>query len=57
MNLTEAVQIRRAFFDNPTPTEEEIFAYTEAMTFLIRETKNPDYMMELGGFYYEERNF
>ena len=57
MNLTEAVQIRRAFFDNQTPTEEEIFAYTEAMTFLIRETKNPDYMMELGGFYYEERNF
>ena len=57
MNITEAMQIEREFYDKQTLTEDEIFAFTEALGFLIRETKHPGYMMELGGFYYEEKHF
>lgn len=37
--------------------EDEEFEYTEILTYLIEETKNTHYMVELGGFYYERRNF
>ena len=57
MNIKEALKIRMDFYDQQMPSEDEIFAYTEAMGVLIGETKDPGYMMELGGWYYEEKRF
>ncbi len=45
------------FYGLSDPSEEEAFTYTEAMDYLIRETKNPEYMLSLGGYYYEEKRF
>ena len=57
MTITEAKQMRRAYFALTNPTEEDRFLYTEAMKYLIAETKDPDYMVELGSMYYEQRYF
>ena len=57
MNIIEANKIRYDFYELTNPTEEEQFLYTEALSFLIDETKNPDSMVELGCFYYEQRRF
>ena len=45
------------YYNNTNPTEEDRFLYTEALEFLIRETKDDNYMVELGAFYYEQRRF
>lgn len=57
MTVTEAMQIEMNFYNKQSPTEAEVFAFTEALGLLIEETKSPRYMMELGGFYYEEKRF
>lgn len=57
MTVREALDIRRDFFETTIHTDEEVFMFTEAMDFLIRETKQPMYMMNLGGYYYEQRQF
>ncbi|MBO4894873.1 MAG: sel1 repeat family protein [Clostridia bacterium] len=57
MTVYEANKIVRDFYNLTNPTEEETFVFTEALRFLIEETKNPEYMTELGGQYYGERNF
>ena len=57
MTIREALDIRDEFFIDLTHTDEEVFIFTEAMEFLIRETKEPEYMMNLGGYYYEQRQF
>ncbi len=57
MTIYEANKIRRDFYKLTNPTEEDKFLYTEALDFLISETKKPEYMVELGGMYYEERHF
>lgn len=36
-------------------TEEDFFLYTEAANLLIRETNDPQYMIDLGGHYYERK--
>ena len=36
---------------------EEEFVYIEALEFLIEETGDPTYMVELGGYYYEQKDF
>lgn len=38
-------------------SDEEVFEYTETLAYLIEETKDSDYMVELGGYYYENRIF
>ena len=57
MTIFEAKKICRDFHDMTNPAEEDRFFYTEALDFLIRETKDSRYMVELGGMYYEERRF
>ncbi len=57
MNIEEALMIMNDFHIISNPTEEESFRYTEAMDYLIRETKKPEYMLSLGGYYYEEKRF
>ena len=57
MTIKEALDIRDDFFFDQVHTDEEVFVFTEAMEFLIRETREPEYMMNLGGYYYEQRQF
>lgn len=56
MTIFEAQQIVRKFYQKNEPQEDE-FIFTEAMQFLIQETKDPRYMMDLGGHYYEKRAY
>ena len=57
MTLKEAESICREFYQKSHPTEEECFVFTEAMGYIIQETDNPDAMLDLGGYYYERRDF
>lgn len=57
MTISEANRICREFYNKTNPTEDDRFLYAEALDFLIKETKDPDYMVELGAMYYEQREF
>lgn len=57
MNIPEALEIRDEFWEKSRPSEEDVFAFTEALEYLIRETKQPEYMINLGGYYYEQKRF
>jgi tetratricopeptide (TPR) repeat protein len=58
MTVSEALTIFEEFNrKNGNYTEEEFFMYTEATGLLIHETNNPDYMMNLGGTYYERKDY
>ena len=57
MDIREANSIRRKFESMDDPTEEDIFLYTEAMDYLIHETADPQVMLNLGGYYYEQKRF
>ncbi len=57
MTIAEARRIQRAFYENPNPTEDDAFLFTEAMDYIIQNTKDPHAMLSLGGYYYDKRNF
>ncbi len=57
MNAREARNIRQKFYRIEKLSEEDIFLFTEAMDYLIREYKGPNDMMCLGGYYYENKYF
>ena len=57
MTILEARNICRNYYGLTNPSEEDRFLLAEALDFLITETKDPDYMVELGGMYYEQRRF
>ncbi len=57
MTIREAKQMRSRYYALTNPTEDDEFLFTEALKFLIEETKDSDYMLELGGFYYGKRHF
>ena len=57
MTINEAKNNLREirFLDNITSDDE--FLYIESLEFLIKETNDPEYMMDLGGYYYEKQEF
>ncbi len=57
MTTREADRIREQFYEISAPSAEEEFRFIEALRFLIEETKQPHYMMELGGYYYGVKKF
>ena len=57
MTIKEARKIEEEFRKNNNPTDDEIFLYTEAMEYLIKELNDPADMLGLGGFYYEIKNY
>ena len=57
MTILEAKRICSDYYNMTNPSEEDTFLYTEALRFLIEEAKDADYMVELGGLYYEDRQF
>ncbi len=57
MTITEALQIEQDYMDITNPTDDQEFLYTEALGFLIEETKNPRYMYDLGWYYCTKKRF
>lgn len=57
MTIFEAKKLSEEFYKNPHPTDDDIFIFTEAMHNIIQTTKDSQAMLELGGFYYDQRNF
>ena len=57
MTIFEAKKIINDYYENTNPSDEDHFVYSEALKFLIEETKDADYMVELGSMYYEQRDF
>lgn len=57
MTVRQAEAIRDAFSRKENPTEEEFFAFTEGMGYLIEKVKSPEDMMFLGGVYYDLKHF
>ena len=57
MEIYEARQIAREYLFKSSITEDEEFMMIEALEYLIAETKDPDYMADLGGYYYEQKDY
>lgn len=57
MTGAEALRYVRDYYDISNPSEDDDFIFTEALHFLIDETKNPEYMVELAWFYCEQKRF
>ena len=57
MTVSEAEKLLKSAYTNGNLTEEDKFELTEALTLLIEETHDPEYMMNLGGIYYEDGQF
>ncbi len=57
MTVYEAEKTVRDYYRISCPDEEQDFLFTEALDFLIKEINSSDYMMTLGGWYYEKRDF
>lgn len=57
MTVAQARKIEKEFYENPNPTQDDAFIFTEAMGYIIETLKDPYAMMSLGGYYYDERNF
>ena len=53
MTVKEARKIVDRFYDNQMPDKDDVFMFTEALSFLIETEHNPKDMMHLGGYYYE----
>ena len=58
MTIREALDICDKFRkNNGNYDEDSFFIYTEALKYLIDETMDPEYMFELGGAYYYEKEY
>ena len=57
MTIPEARKNIEDYYRKPNHTDREDFILTEAYGYLIEEEHNPEDMMSLGGYYYENRNF
>ena len=57
MNIIESEKNIEEIRFIDTLSEEQEFLYIESLEYLIKETNEPKYMMELGGYYYEKQKF
>ena len=57
MTITEAKKNCKDYYALTNPSEEDRFLFTESLQFLIEETKDSNYMVELGAMYYAQRDF
>lgn len=57
MTVSEANRMVQKYFRLQHPTEEDFFLLTEALGYLIEETKDTDCMVTLGSVYYERKDF
>ena len=52
-----ALKALQEYYDIKNPTPDDEFKFTEALGYLIEETKNPKYMCELGWYYCSKKRF
>lgn len=57
MNVKEAEKVVRNYYRIANPRQSDEFALIEALEFLIANDPKPQYMLNLGGHYYEKRRF
>ena len=57
MTILEARRICEDFYKLSNPDDEDLFLAAEALDYLIEETKDPGYMLDLGAIYYGEGQF
>lgn len=57
MKIETAKKYLQSYYEIKTPTEDDDIQYIEALNYLIDNTKDSKYMVELGGFYYEKKKF
>lgn len=57
MNILDAEKILDSFYSKSNYSEEDEYEFIEALEYLIDQTNDPNYMMQLGGHYYEIRRF
>lgn len=57
MTIQDAKKMVEEFYEKTNPNEQEEFLFREACDYLIQETSDPGYMMELGGYYYRKKRF
>lgn len=57
MNNADALKILQDYYDTSNPTTDDEFMFTEALGYLIEETKDPKYMCELGWHYCSKKRF
>lgn len=57
LTIEKAQQILNDYYDLTHTKYEDDISLIHALEFLIQETKDPEYMVELGGWYYEQRQF
>ena len=57
MTVTEAKAIYKEYSEKSVLTPDEEFMLIEAMQFLVEETKETRWMVELGGYYYDQKDF
>lgn len=57
LTIEKAQQILDDYYDLTHTKYEDDISLIHALEFLIQETKDPEYMVELGGWYYEQRQF
>ena len=57
MNNGDALKALQEYYDIKNPTPDDEFKFTEALGYLIEETKNPKYMCELGWYYCSKKRF
>lgn len=57
MNNGEALKTLMEYYSIKNPTQDDEFWFTEALRYLIEETKEPKYMCELGWYYCSRKRF
>ena len=57
LTIEKAQQILDDYYDLTQPTYEDDIQLINALEYLIKETNNPEYMVELGGWYYGQKQF
>lgn len=55
--IESAKQVLDDYYDLVHPKYEDDIQFIHALDFLIQETNNPEYMVELGGWYYGQKQF
>ena len=57
MNKTKAYEVIKEYRQKSILTDEDEFIYIEALNYMIHETKNVDFMAELGSYYYSRQMY
>ncbi len=57
LTISNADKFIKDYFKKTGHSKEDDFKFIECLEFLIHETSDPEYMMILGGYYYEHKQF